>query len=84
MKESLRQRFVDELMRRQEVSGTFEETQGVIFPYVKYDDQDDPVVVWFREKKEEDILGESWEPLYDSEFLRHGMRGIGKSHHQES
>ena len=64
-------------MRRQEVSGTFEETQGTVYPFDSYDGED-PVAKWFSSDKSSDISGESWDPLYDSEYLRYGMRGLGE------
>ncbi|ELU09599.1 hypothetical protein CAPTEDRAFT_218615, partial [Capitella teleta] len=47
LKGELRARFIGELLRRQEVSGTFEETQGVVFPCESYDEED-PVAVWYN------------------------------------
>ena len=81
LKQELRSKFIAELMRRQEVSGTFEETQGTVFPYMTYEETD-PVTVWFKTKRKDgsmDIAGEKWENgEYDAEFLRFGMRGAGK------
>jgi annexin A7/11 len=76
MKDELKQRFVQELMRRQEVSGTFEETMGTVFPFHKYDEED-PCAAWFNSEKGQDINGEDWDPLYDAEYLRNGIKGWG-------
>ena len=80
MKEELRSRFIDELMRRQEVSGTFEETQGVVFPMDEYD-AEDPVAVWYASERDTtaDIAGERWDPQYDCEYLDWAMDGCGRS-----
>ena len=79
LKEELHTRFIDELMRRQEVSGTFEQTQGVVFPCEEYD-AEDPVAVWYNSERDSpaDIAGESWDPLYDSEYLKFAMDGCGQ------
>lgn len=80
LKAQLRTKFIDELMRRQEVSGTFEETQGTVVPCITYE-EDDPVTIWFATDREEgtmDIVGEPWDGQYDAEFLRNGMKGLGK------
>lgn len=79
LKEELRERFLSELMRRQEVSGTFEETQGVVFPFDEYD-AEDPVAVWYNSERDTpaDISGEPWDPLYDSEYLKYAMDGCGQ------
>ncbi|KAK2169415.1 hypothetical protein LSH36_10g09004 [Paralvinella palmiformis] len=79
LKAQLRMKFIDELMRRQEVSGTFEETQGTVVPCITYE-EDDPVTIWFATDREEgtmDIVGEPWDGQYDAEFLRNGMKGLG-------
>ena len=79
LKQELRARFIEELMRRQEVSGTFEETQGMVIPFEEYD-AEDPVAVWYGSQRETpaDIVGERWDPLYDSEYLKFAMDGCGE------
>lgn len=79
LKGELRARFIGELLRRQEVSGTFEETQGVVFPCESYDEED-PVAVWYNSERDPpaDITGEAWDPLYDSEYLYSAMDGCGE------
>ena len=77
LKLELRSRFIDELMRRQEVSGTFENTMGTVTPFEEYDEED-PVAKWFSECKGDSIVGEKWDALFDCEYLRDGIRGWGK------
>ncbi len=59
-----------------QVNGTFEETMGTVFPLIKYDEED-PCAKWHDEEKGAPIYGEDWDPLYDSEYLRKGIRGWG-------
>ena len=72
---------MDELMRRQQVNGTFEETTGTVYPFVEYDSED-PVAKWFAEVKGGPIEGEKWDPLYDAAYLRKAIKGWGKKYDQ--
>lgn len=80
MKEKVREQmklvFINELIRREKVSGTFELTEGTIKPYVKYD-ADDPVTKWYIHQGEEDITGKKWHFEPDCRYLRDAMKGLG-------
>ena len=46
---------------------------------------EDPVSKWFAKEKADPndpngIVGEAWDPLYDSEYLYKAMDGLGKIH----
>ena len=69
--------FIDELMRRQDVSGTFELTSGTVVPLDVYK-TDDPVAKSFRNERDTPLGGEPWDPQADCEYLRKAMKGIGE------
>ena len=54
---------------------------GTVTAFQKYNAKD-PVNMWFVKEKndEKGIVGESWDPLYDSEYLYKAMDGLGKIH----
>ena len=68
--------FIDELCRREKVSGTFEMTEGTVKPYEKYD-AEDPVAKWYTENRGEDFTGKHWDCEVDCEYLRDAMKGLG-------
>jgi len=76
MKDDMRAAFISELIRRQSVNGTFEETTGTVVPFKQYD-AEDPVAVWFDKEKGYSIAGESWDALYDAEYMRKAIKGWG-------
>ena len=78
LKNELRAAFIKELIRRQECNGTFEETNGTVMPFTKYDEED-PVCQWFQKEKGQDINGEDWDGMYDAEYLRKAVRGFGRN-----
>ena len=65
------------MLLSQLVSGTFEDTQGTVFPYTHYE-EDDPVAVWYAKERGENITGQEWDASIDSEYLRKAMRGFGE------
>ena len=69
--------FIDELCRREKVSGTFELTEGTVKPFEKYD-QNDPVAKWYHENRGEDLTGKPWNFEADCEYLRDAMKGLGE------
>ncbi|XP_076455725.1 annexin A5-like [Babylonia areolata] len=85
MQEKVRERmkkvYVDELVRREEVSGTFEMTEGTVKPMRMYT-AEDPVVVWYAENRGEDLMDEDgnkgkWNLEADCEYLNEAMKGLG-------
>ncbi|XP_076460206.1 annexin A4-like [Babylonia areolata] len=80
MKEKVRQRmkqvFIDELHRREQVSGTFEVTEGTVRPFAVYD-AEDPVCKWYNENRGEDLAGKKWNCEADCEYFRDAMKGLG-------
>ena len=77
LKEMMRQAFINELLRRQRVSGTFELTEGTVKPFKTYA-SDDPVADWSRSHDDLDLVGKNWDPESDCKYLRAAMKGIGK------
>lgn len=76
IKTQMRNIFIDELMRRYRVSGTFEMATGTVVPMHTYP-EDDPVVAFYRKERDEDLAGEKWRPEPDCEYLRKAMKGLG-------
>ena len=64
------------MMRRQDLSGTFEITQGTVSPFGQYDEED-LVAMWHSGEKSCDICGEDWDAEYDCEYIRKAIRGWG-------
>ncbi|KAK3091372.1 hypothetical protein FSP39_019359 [Pinctada imbricata] len=69
-------------MRRIEVSGTLDITDGTVHGYAVYRD-DDPVVAYiektWRDAGDTDskLAGEKWDPDNDCQYLRDAMKGLG-------
>ncbi|KAL8558385.1 hypothetical protein ACOMHN_019794 [Nucella lapillus] len=76
VRERMKQAFVDELIRRERVSGTFEMTEGTVKPFSQYDDQD-PVVVWYEKTKGCGLANKSWDCEVDCEYFNAAMKGLG-------
>ncbi|KAL5018976.1 hypothetical protein ScPMuIL_004698 [Solemya velum] len=76
MKSQIRKLFIDELLRRQAVSGNFEITQGTIQELKTYP-ATDPVVSFYQKEEKEDLTGKPWNSEADSMFLRKAMKGLG-------
>ncbi|KAL8603600.1 hypothetical protein ACOMHN_022552 [Nucella lapillus] len=72
----MKQVFIDELHRRERVSGTFEVTEGTVCPFSKYD-AEDPVAKWYNENRGDDLTGRKWDCEADCEYLRDAMKGLG-------
>ncbi|XP_070185504.1 annexin-B12-like [Littorina saxatilis] len=76
VREQMQRVFIDELCRREAVSGTFEMTEGSVKPLFKYD-AEDPVASWYNENRGEDISGKKWNCEADCEYMRDAMKGLG-------
>lgn len=76
LKAEIKRMFVDELMRRMSVSGTFEITEGTVKPFGNYPPED-PVVDFYRKERSQDLAGKPWDPEADCEYLRKAMKGLG-------
>ncbi|XP_071106712.1 annexin-B12-like [Haliotis cracherodii] len=76
IKELMKTRFIDELMRREAVSGTFEMTEGTVKPFMTYP-AEDPVVQYYNAERSTDLTDKPWDPEADCEYLRKGMKGLG-------
>lgn len=72
----MHQAFVEEMMRRQAVSGTFEMTSGTVVPFDKYD-SDDPVCLYYNKERQTDLNQQPWDAEADCEYLRSAMKGLG-------
>lgn len=73
----MKQVFVDELIRREKVSGTFEVTEGTVKPFEIYSSSD-PVVAWYSKNRGEELSGKKWNCEADCEYLRDAMKGLGE------
>uniref|UniRef100_A0A1I8HSY7 Annexin n=1 Tax=Macrostomum lignano TaxID=282301 RepID=A0A1I8HSY7_9PLAT len=76
LKAEIKKMFVDELMRRLSVSGTFEITEGTVKPFGNYP-ADDPVADFYRKERSQDLADKPWDPEADCEYLRKAMKGLG-------
>ncbi|XP_067936077.1 annexin-B12-like isoform X2 [Watersipora subatra] len=76
LKEKVRQSFIDELMKQQETSGTFELTEGTVKPFTAYS-AGDPVQIFSAQERNVDLTGKAWDSEADSEYLRKAMKGLG-------
>lgn len=76
VRERMKQAFVDELIRRERVSGTFEMTEGTVKPFTQYD-RNDPVVAWYEKTKGCELAGKSWDCEVDCEYFNAAMKGLG-------
>uniref|UniRef100_A0A1I8IU86 Type I site-specific deoxyribonuclease n=1 Tax=Macrostomum lignano TaxID=282301 RepID=A0A1I8IU86_9PLAT len=74
--------FVDELMRRLSVSGTFEITEGTVKPFGNYP-ADDPVADFYRKERSQDLADKPWDPrpipaIYDAWWsVKEAIYGLG-------
>ncbi|XP_074647782.1 annexin-B12-like [Tubulanus polymorphus] len=76
LREEIRNNFIDEMMRRQDISGTFEITQGTVRAFVNYG-VNDPVNLWSQKELKVDITDKPWDAETDCEYLRAAMKGAG-------
>ncbi|XP_052786079.1 annexin A4-like isoform X1 [Mya arenaria] len=76
VKQRFRSMFVEELMRRYQISGTLEMVQGTVGPLIKYP-EDDIVVNFYREERDTELKDQEWDPEADCEYLRAAMKGLG-------
>ncbi|CAG5127305.1 unnamed protein product, partial [Candidula unifasciata] len=49
---------------------------GTVKPFKQYD-AGDPVAAWYLKNRGTDVVGQSWDPEYDCEYLRAAMKGMG-------
>lgn len=77
VREQMKRVFIDELCRREKVSGTFELTEGTVKPFEKYDETD-PVTKWYSENRGEDLTDKKWNVEADCEYFRNAMKGLGE------
>ena len=77
IKAEIKRMTVDELIRRQRCSGTFELTEGTVKPYPTYD-AEDPVAAFYAAERGTDLVGEKWNCEADCEYLRKAMQGLGR------
>lgn len=78
IKDKMKNIFIDELMRRYQITSTFERVSGTVHPFVKYT-EDDLVVKFHKAHKHSlDITGEDWNPEYDLEYMCEAIKGLGK------
>ncbi|KAK7507185.1 hypothetical protein BaRGS_00001120 [Batillaria attramentaria] len=70
----MRTAFINELVRREKVSGTFELTEGTVKPFVAYDDND-PVAEWYKTERGGEL--KKWDCEADCEYLNDAMKGLG-------
>ena len=73
----MKNNFIDELMRRQDVSGTFELTSGTVVPLDVYT-VNDPVAEFYTKERDTDLNGKKWDCEADCEYLRKAMKGMGE------
>ncbi|XP_064617670.1 annexin A7-like [Liolophura sinensis] len=76
IKAHLKKIFVEELVRRQGVSGTFDMTEGTVKGTHFYS-SDDPVVAFYKTLDGEDKTGKPWDPEADCCYLKNAMDGLG-------
>jgi hypothetical protein len=76
IKAEIKRMMVEELVRRQTVSGTFELTEGTIKQYPKYDPED-PVVKYYSTERSTKLADKPWDAEADCEYLRKAMKGLG-------
>ncbi|XP_064624237.1 annexin A5-like [Lineus longissimus] len=76
IKAEIKRMTVDELIRRQTCSGTFELTEGTVKPSPKYA-AEDPVVKFYSTERSTDLVGKPWDSEADCEYLRKAMKGLG-------
>lgn len=79
IKDKMKNIFMDEMMRRYILSGTFELQNGTIVPKMRYT-EDDPVVQFYKNEKGQDLVADDdlkWDVEKDAEFLYHAMEGLG-------